>query len=109
MARIAEEGGIPLIVSAMDKHQESTFIQRTGCGALWNLSVNGLISTVAISRIIETLFLAENNRMLIAKEGGITAIIRAMTTHKQTPRIQKNACGALWNLAINGTFLHKVR
>jgi hypothetical protein len=44
----------------------------------------------------------ENNRTLIAKEGGIERIIEAMITHKDNNGVQKNACGSLWNLAING-------
>jgi hypothetical protein len=41
MVGIAVEGGIGLIVTAMNTHKDSPFVQRTGCGALWNLSVNG--------------------------------------------------------------------
>jgi hypothetical protein len=39
----------------------------------------------------------------VAEDGGITAILSAMKIHKDKYFIQKNACGALWNLSVNGT------
>ncbi len=41
------------------------------------------------------------NRVKIASLGGIEAIIKAMSTHKDHSGVQKNACGALNNLAAN--------
>ena len=38
------------------------------------------------------------NRVMIASLGGIEAIIKAMSTHKDSSEMQENACGALANL-----------
>jgi hypothetical protein len=39
------------------------------------------------------------NKDKIASLGGIEAIIKAMSTHKDHSAVQEKACGALWNLA----------
>ncbi len=41
------------------------------------------------------------NRVKIASLGGIEAVIKAMSTHKDRSWVQENACAALWNLAAN--------
>ena len=42
-----------------------------------------------------------DNQVKIASLGGIEVIIKAMSTHKDHSGVQKNACGALGNLAVN--------
>ena len=42
-----------------------------------------------------------DNEVKIASLGGIEAIIKAMSTHKDHSGVQENACSALWNLAAN--------
>ncbi len=42
-----------------------------------------------------------DNKVKIASLGGIEAIIKAMSTHKDHIGVQVNACRALWNLAAN--------
>ena len=41
------------------------------------------------------------NKVKIASLGGIEAIIKAMSTHKDHSGIQQQACCALWDLALN--------
>ena len=43
----------------------------------------------------------EASRTIIAQAGGIAAILTAMNTHTAVATVQEQACGALWNLAIN--------
>ena len=38
--KIAEEGGIKVIVATMQGHAENAVVQEKTCGALWNLSDN---------------------------------------------------------------------
>ena len=47
------------------------------------------------------MFLYIDNEVKIASLGGIEAIIKAMSTHKDNSGLQKYACGALNNLAAN--------
>jgi hypothetical protein len=42
-----------------------------------------------------------SNKTLIRREGGITAVIAAMTSYPSNPELQTHACGALFNLASN--------
>ncbi len=46
------------------------------------------------------MFLSIANRVKIASLGGIEAIIKAMSTHKDHSGVQENACSALWNLVF---------
>jgi hypothetical protein len=41
------------------------------------------------------------NKVKIASLGGIEAIIKAMSTHKDISIVQEKACSALWSLAVN--------
>ena len=47
------------------------------------------------------------NEVKIASLGGIEAIIKAMSTHKDHIGVQENTCGVLRNLAVNndGTWI----
>ncbi len=37
----------------------------------------------------------------IADEGGIEAVLAAMTAHKQDATVQESGCWALWQIAMN--------
>ncbi len=41
------------------------------------------------------------NKVKIASLGGIEAIIKVMSTHKENSEVQEKACCALLNLAVN--------
>ena len=47
---------------------------------------------------------AADNKVLLVKEGAHEAIVAAMRAHPQEAAVQEKACGALWNLAVNGTW-----
>jgi hypothetical protein len=40
--------------------------------------------------------------VLVAQLGGLALLIEAMKRFPADPDVQKNACGTLWNLALNG-------
>ena len=57
------------------------------------------IALIYVYVLLVSLFTA--NKVGIASLGGIDAIIKAMSTHMDNSGVQENACGALWNLAVN--------
>ena len=65
------------IMEAMRLHPNVSAVQEKGCGALWNLSVNA------------------DNKVSIAKAGGVRSIMEAMRLHPNVSAVQKNGCGAL--------------
>ncbi len=42
------------------------------------------------------------NRAVIRDEGGIEVVVSAMTRFHDDAVLHGRACGALWNLAVNG-------
>ncbi len=54
-----------------------------------------------ISRLYTLCVIFIANEIKIASLGGIEAIIKAMSTHKDNSVVQENGCRALWNLAAN--------
>ena len=46
-----------------------------------------------------------DNQILVAKAGGIGAILSAMKAHPSSAGIQEKACGALWSISVNGMVL----
>jgi hypothetical protein len=51
------------------------------------------------------MYLSKANQLKIASLKGIEAIIKAMSRHKDHCGVQKQACGALWNLALSDGIL----
>ena len=78
--RIVKEGGIKVILDAMDKYQENGDVQENGCGTLVNLACD------------------DDNKKTIAKEGGINVILDAMKRHKKNEYVQTYGRDALSNL-----------
>ena len=79
---IADEGGIPIILSAMKTHSSDANVQYYGCGVLWNLALdNG------------------NNNAAIADAGGKGAIESVMRNHSSSAGVQEKGNGALRILA----------
>ena len=74
---------IDLILSAMKDHSSNANIQHYGCGALQKLAGN------------------DNNKVVIADEGGIARIVSAMRTHPNNANVQEYGCAALRCLAEN--------
>jgi hypothetical protein len=48
-------------------------------------------------------FIPDENRAIMRSQGGIHCIIKTMHRHQNNADIQESGCGALWNLAIDGT------
>ena len=61
----------------------SPTVQEQCCGALGILAIN------------------DDNKVEIAKQGGIDAIIKALGMHPDHAGVQQQGCGALWTLAYN--------
>ena len=80
--RIAEAGGIAMILSMLDVHGASNAgVAEQGCGALWSLAYNN----------------ADNKRKILAANG-VSMVERMKTTWASNEDVQTNADGALSNL-----------
>ena len=89
--KIAEQGGISVILEAMRTHTSHAGVQEEGCGALRNLAVNaGNKIKINFFKLIK-----------ITEQGGIEVILKAMRTHTSDAGVQGQGCGALTNLARN--------
>ena len=75
--RIAEAGGIAVILSGMKAHKDHAEVQAHGCHGLANLATN------------------TDNRVSIAEVGGITVIVSGMTAHMDQAGVQRQGCCAL--------------
>eukprot|EP01106_Pelomyxa_sp_JSP_P008877 TRINITY_DN2447_c0_g1_i1.p1 TRINITY_DN2447_c0_g1~~TRINITY_DN2447_c0_g1_i1.p1 ORF type:complete len:406 (+),score=102.03 TRINITY_DN2447_c0_g1_i1:88-1305(+) len=76
---------VTTVLCIMKKYLQIAELQITGCILVRNLT-----------RL-------ENNKVAVAREGGIGAIISAMKAHPTIHAVQENACGALWSIAFNNT------
>ena len=82
--RIAFEGGIEVIIGAMNDHISDVIVQKEACKTLKTLTCHN-----------------KENRITIPSEGGIEAILNAMKEHVSNIDLQVEACQALYNLACN--------
>ena len=81
---ISHEGGIEVIINAMDNHILNVDVQKYSCKALSSLTHH-----------------SDENRVTVPSEGGIQVILRAMKLHSSHTGIQEAACRALYNLACD--------
>ena len=76
-------GGVAAVVAAMGQYAADAVLQRSGCGALINLSFSDAACTQAI-----------------VSAGGVAAIVAAivaaMSQHMADAETQRNGCGARW-------------
>ena len=79
-----------LIVMALSAHRRNAEIQREGCSALWNLA-----------------FASDDNKVKIARLGGIEAILDALSGHKDDAEVQKQGCWALCNIGWSSPELQR--
>ena len=110
---IAKEGGIPKILAALDcalcsvgfplappgqrgfcaggdlDHAQHAGVVENACAAVKNLAVN------------------DENRVLIAKEGGIPLILAALDNHAKHAGVVENACWALCNIGWSDKTVQK--
>ncbi|KAJ5068999.1 protein aardvark [Anaeramoeba ignava] len=126
--QIRNTNGIDLIIKAMNNFIENEDIQKSGCGALWNISLRNqknreqiriLNGIKAITQAMknfpnnediqkegsESLWCiavnSEKNKDEIRNTNGIDLIIEAMNNFIENEDIQENGCGALWTIAVN--------
>jgi len=80
---IALKGAV-VLTSSMKEHIKNPIIQKMGCLALRNLSMNerALESESVLSNVVE-------------------AILNAMIAHEGCADIQAEACGAIWSISVN--------
>ncbi len=107
--KILEAGGVQAIVLAMQHHTIRGPIQEYACGALWNLALAGK-ETFGFNNLMQVVHFTHNYRLLpekgrqrIGKEKGIIYVLAAMQNHRRNPRVQEQACAAIWNLAADST------
>jgi Armadillo/beta-catenin-like repeat len=53
--------------------------------------------------IFGAVLFVDANKTAIGAKGGIELLLAAMRTHAASAPVMEQACGALWNLAVNGT------
>ena len=90
-------GGIEAVVKAINTHINNADVCEQGCGALWNMTVNGK-NTDKIQQAHQIKWTDENR----VKAGGIEAVVKAISTHIDNVNVCKAGCGALWNITADG-------
>ena len=83
IAALAKEGKLSLLIHGMLEHQGHEHVQAAACEALAGLAASD-----------------DNQRVKVAAEGGIGAIVGAMQ-RQPSAKVQEAACRALWYLARN--------
>ena len=81
--RIANEGGIQVILEAMSLHKTSAVVQENGC------------------HILRFLSRTNENEEKISDAKGIEAIVDALSRHKESVAVQTSALRALWNFIFS--------
>jgi uncharacterized protein YwbE len=81
--KVAAEGGVSAVVTAMENHPTDAKVQAAACAALRNLAVNA------------------DNQVKVAAECGVGAVVTALQRHPTDAKVQEAACSALGNLALN--------
>ena len=128
--RIAEAGGIEMILRVMEMHRASNAeVAKNGCGALGTLAVNGEnqksieekggiamslrmmkkhgesnagVAENGCSVLLKLAYNNTDNQKSIEKKGGIAMILRMMERHGESnASVAENGCGALYFLADN--------
>ena len=82
--KIAAQGGIDAILTAMKAHPKVAAVQQEACGAICGLLVQN-----------------PNAEVEIAAKGGIEAILATMKEHLEDAEVQRLSCAALTNLSGN--------
>ena len=85
-AAIAAEGGIEMVIGAMERFEEDFEVQVQGCGVLRRIALK-----VAASEPVDY-------RGLVAASGGIEAVARAMANHADNRDVQEQAVAAITNV-----------
>ena len=117
--RIAEEGGIQLLISSMMNHPQEIQVQRYASSALKNLSSDNGENKLIIARSgqfklkekerkreerkeRETLLEAPFSQCYVSLlSGGVDALLAALKTHRNNAEVQQYAAGALQNISAN--------
>jgi hypothetical protein len=113
------QGGIEAVVTAMGRHAESSRLQESACGALWNLAADHRENTAKIGAQVESIHQYiceyiwplhtgvedkcrnEQSQTHTRTQGGIEAVVTAMRRHAENAKVQEIACAALGTLAAS--------
>ena len=82
IADLAKEGKLSLLIQGMLKHPGHEHVQAAACKALEGLAAS------------------DDNRVKVAAEGGIAALLGSMQRHP-IAKVQEAVCRALQNLTVN--------
>lgn len=79
--QIVEEGGLELVLTAMNRHGRHEALQYDGCETLWRLSMD------------------EDLAQKVLDAGGLTAVLAALAMNEESIRVMEEATGTLRWLA----------
>jgi hypothetical protein len=110
---IARAGGLEAVVGALRRHETSAAVAEQACRTLCNLAANGALQRAAMcdgcacadvvrSRCCARCGVAADNKVSIARAGGLEAVVGALRRHETSAAVAEQACWALRNLAVNG-------
>lgn len=92
---IARNGGIDAVVLALKNHRDNVNVQQNGCRAIGQFAYkNGLFDFNCCND-------SDENRVTIARAGGVDATVAALKRHIGNPGVQEAGCAALRHLAYN--------
>ncbi len=99
---IARLGGVEAVLGALRRHETSASVAESACGAVQNLAMNGACAISSRDTCELTGHLSADNKVSIARLGGVEAVLGALRRHETSTAVAELACAALWNLAMNG-------
>ena len=131
---ICEQGGIDLIATSLDMHQDSELLVEHGCSALFNLTSDAPDHTIEgfeiVPTIVSMLSLYQENASVkqnclgilqnismrgahakdaIARCGGLDAVLRLIHPLTDSPDVLERGFTTLWSLAVLGENRERIR
>ena len=99
--RLGAEGGVQLVVAAMHNHPRDLAVLRYAASALKNFCSDvGTYASPAVSHPL-TLPPPDANRLLVTREGGVEALLRALAAYPGENDLVTVIAAALQNIAAN--------
>ena len=100
-AKAGQAGAIKPIVMAVSLHMANAEVCESGCGALWNMTVDGMRRRGG-SMLVKFLRELADNQVKAGDAGAVEVVVKAMDTHINDVGACISCCGALWNISKNG-------
>ena len=91
-------GGIETAVKAINTHVYNAGVCYRGCGALWNMTVNGKALTKTHTHKI---IITDENRVKAGAVGGIETVVNVIYTHINNADVCKHGCSTLLIMVID--------